>query len=290
VAGFVATGWYGGDGELLEVPYATGVEAAKKLAAHCDVLAVWGLSDLAAILPRDRPKVIAVHHSDASSGWSNDTILKQLDVIDEVVCIHPGVAELLSGCGKPVHLISNAINPDRIEPTGKLSELRGDHGINADAKIVLFGHRLSEEKRPTLAVQIAQNLPEDWVMVIAGNGPEQSAAEAAAAGCDRVRFVGPCESLADWLAVSSCFLSLSTFEGFGFAIGESMAAGVPTVATPAGIAPGLATTLPTNSPAAEWAQAIVNAKVQVQPAEILERFSVARMVDAWAEIFKSSTP
>jgi glycosyltransferase involved in cell wall biosynthesis len=92
--------------------------------------------------------------------------------------------------------------------------------------------------------------------------------------------------LADWLSISDCFLSLSTFEGFGLSIGEAMAAGVPTVATPAGIAPGLATTLPTDSTAEEWAAAVVTAKPIVTPAEILDRFSVQRMVDAWASVIK----
>lgn len=284
VAGFVATGFYGGDGSLLGVPYATGVNAARRLASHCDVIVVWGLSDLAGILPENPPKVIVAHHSDVSSEWSNDTILKQLDLIDEVVCINPGAAAKLADCGKTVHLIPNAIDPDRTVPTGNLSELRGDFRIYADSKIVLFGHRLSNEKRPLLAVQIAKELPDDWVMVIVGNGPELPAVQAAANGCDRVRIVGPCESLGNWMAISSCFLSLSTFEGFGFSVAEALAAGLPVVSTPTGIAPGLATTLPTEAKPAEWAAAIQTAKTMVRPQTVLERFSVSRMVSAWADV------
>jgi glycosyltransferase involved in cell wall biosynthesis len=121
-------------------------------------------------------------------------------------------------------------------------------------------------------------------MVIVGDGPERQAVEAAARGCDRVRIVGQVDSLADWLAVSSCFLSLSTFEGFGLAVGEALAAGLPTVSTATGIAPGLATTLQTDASAAEWAAAITTAKPLVQPEVILERFSVERMVSAWASV------
>lgn len=284
VAGFVATGFYGGDGSLLGVPYATGVDAACKLAAHCDVIVVWGLSDLADILPADRPRVIAVHHSDASSSWSNDTILSQLDLIDSVICINAGAAERLSDCGKPVHFIPNAIDSERLIPTVNTSELRHDFGIPADSRIVLFGHRLSGEKRPVLAVEIAKQLPDDWTMVIAGHGPELGAVESSAAGCDRVRIVGPCESLASWLAISDCFLSLSIFEGFGFSVAESLAAGLPVVSTSTGIAPGLATTLPTDAMPAEWAYAICTARPLVEPAEILRRYSVHSMVEAWADV------
>ncbi len=288
IAGFVATGFHDGDGSKLQVPYATGIEAAKRLAAHCETLVVWGIHNLEQIMPANRPHVIAVHHADWSSQWNNNLVLSQLDLIDEVICVNPDTARQLADCGKPAHYIPNAIDPARITPSGNQSQLRQRFGIPDDSKIVLFGHRLSAEKRPVLAVEIARQLPSDWTMVIAGDGVERSAVEAAAAGCDRVRIVGAVESLADWLSVSDCFLSLSTFEGFGLAIGEAMAAGIPTVATPTGIAPGLATTLPTNSTAAEWAQAIAAAKV-IAPAEfILEQFSVDRMVNAWARVINES--
>lgn len=288
IAGFVSTAFFGGDETLLQVPYATNTEAARKLARHCDTVVVWGLDNLNHFLHGDRPQVIAVHHSDWSSEWSNRQILSQLDLIDEVICVNRDTAKNLATCGKPVHYIPNAIDPDRVKPSGRQSELRSEHRIADDAKIVLFGHRLSAEKRPLLAVQIAQHLPANWVMVIAGDGAERAMVESAA--CDRVRIVGACESLADWLAVSNCFLSLSTFEGFGLAIGEAMAAGIPTVSTPAGIAPELATTLPVDSTLEEWARAIVNAKVIAPASSVLERFSVQRMVDAWAKILKSQIP
>jgi hypothetical protein len=199
VAGFVATAYHNGDGSKLQVPYATGVESAKRLAAHCDTVVVWGIHNLASIMPANRPHVIAVHHAD----WSS-----------------------------------------------------------------------------------ARSLPEDWVMVIAGDGEELNSVISLAAGCDNVRIIGAVESLADWLSISDCFLSLSTFEGFGLSIGEAMAAGLPTVSTHAGIAPGLATTLPTDSTAKEWADAVVKATPIITPAEILERFSVQRMVDSWASVIK----
>lgn len=287
VAGFVATGFHGGDGSKLHVPYATGVEAAQRLAAHCDIIIAWGIHELARILPARRPRVIAVHHSDWTSDWNNRTILNQLDLIDEIICVNEDTAKRIAACGKRTYCIPNAIDPERIIPSGKQAELRVQFGISSGPKIVLFGHRLSAEKRPALAVEIARNLPADWTMVIAGEGLERDSVKACAAGCDRVRIVGAVDSLADWLSISDCFLSLSTFEGFGLATCEAMAAGVPTVSTPTGIAPGLATTLPADSTAEEWAAAIVAAKPLVQPADILERFSVERMVGAWTEILKA---
>ena len=284
IAGFVATGFHGGDGSKLDVPYATGVEASQRLAAHCNVVVVWGIHDLPMILPAKRPRVIAVHHSDWSSDWNNRLILNQLDLIDEVVCVNRDTASKLASCGKPVHFVPNAIDPARLIPSGNQLGLKAQFKIQEDSKIVLFGHRLSAEKRPHLAVQIANNLPTGWTMVIAGDGVERSSINECAAKCDRVRVVGACDSLADWISISDCFLSLSTFEGFGLAIGEAMAAGLPTVSTPTGIAPGLATTIPSQSTPEEWADAIVNARRLVEPAVILERYSVQRMVSAWKDV------
>jgi glycosyltransferase involved in cell wall biosynthesis len=284
IAGFVATGFYGGDGTKLCVPYATGMDAARLLAAHCDILISWGIDELADLLPRQRPKVIAVHHADWSSIWSNDSILNQMVLIDEIVAVNADVVDNLNGCGKPVHYIPNAIDPARITPSGEQSTLRSQHGIAQDSKIVLFGHRLSTEKRPDLAIEIACRLPPDWTMVIAGDGPMRHEVKTAAADCDRVLVIGSVDSLADWLTISDCFLSLSTFEGFGLAICEAMALGVPVVSTPTGIAPGLATTLPTDATIQQWAQAIVTAKPKVSRELIAEAFSVDQMVAGWLKV------
>lgn len=286
VIGFVATTLHGGDGDSLRVPYATGVEPARYLVEKSDTLIVWGIDNLRYYLSKDRPKVIAVHHSDWSSDWSNSTIVNQLECIDEVVCVNADVAERLSQCGKLTHYIPNAVDPERITPSGKQAELRSQFGIPEASRIVLFGHRMSTEKRPQLAVEIARHLPDDWMMVIAGDGSEKPNVDRLASGCDRIRIVGHCDSLADWLSISDCFLSLSTFEGFGLAVCEAMLAGVPTVSTPTGIAPGLAITLPTESTTQEWADAVVNSQQVATPEQIADMFSIDRMVAQWVDVLK----
>lgn len=284
VVGFVATKIYGGDGAKLGVPYATGLRAARELASVSDVLVTWGIDCLGDLVPQNRPKIISVHHSDPTSEWSNNITLSQLHLIDEIVCVNKDASQHLSSSGKPTHYIPNSIDPARIRPSGRQSGLRAAFGIRSDAKIVLFGHRLSAEKRPELAVEIARQLPDDWVLVIVGDGAERANIESLAKECGRVRVVGRCESLADWLAISNCFLSLSTFDGFGLSLAEAMLANVPTVSTPTGIAPGLAITLPIESSASEWATAIVNSSSWVPDPNMAIRFSVDRMVSRWADV------
>ncbi len=280
IVGLAATAFHEGDGSLLKVPYSLGVDSARELAAGADIVVTWGLNNLASVLPADRPKVISVHHGDWSSGWSNDLQLQQIDLIDEIVCVNRDAAEnLRERTDKPVHWIQNAIDGARIRPSGKQSELRKQHAIPDESKILLFGHRLSEEKQPLKAIEIANRLPGDWVTVIAGEGAQL--AECRRAASDRVRIVGRCESLADWLAISERFISLSTFEGYGLSVAESLAAGVPVVATPAGIAIGRARTVDASAPPDEWAAAVLESQEKNKHRDLCD---VKRFVSQWADI------
>jgi hypothetical protein len=274
IIGFVSTAYDGGDGRLLKVPVSHGVNAAKSVASNADVVVTWGIDTLREILPAERPKVIAVHHADWSSDWSNDLVLKQLDVIDEVVCVNEDVVtQLRAGINKPVHLIPNAVDPDRIKPTARVEP----------SKIVFWNHRLSHEKQPAKAIEIANSLPDGWQMVMAGGGQSESAVRAAQNA--KMRYVGIIDSPAYWLSNCDCFLSLSTFEGYGLSVAEALAAGVPTVATPYGIASSRAVTLPADASASDWVSAIVN----VQPIEPhRDLCDVDQFVAAWKSVIKTT--
>jgi glycosyltransferase involved in cell wall biosynthesis len=289
VKGFVATTHYKGDGALLEVPYFTGTESVKELADQTDILVVWGHLNLQTILADCRPsKVIAVHHGDWPNQWSNDQILNQFDLLDEIVCVNDEVAaELRKLTTKPVHYIPNAVDPSRVKPTGKHELLRRYYGVTTP-KLLTFGHRLSFEKRPLLAIEIAKALPDDWTTAIIGSGYLTDECRSAAAGSDRVKMIGPVNSLADWLATSDCFLSLATTEGFGLSIAEAMAAGVPVVSTPTGVAAGRAVTRPIDASVTEWVDAILESQTNpVNPGDVLAEFSIDKMVNSWANLLSN---
>ncbi len=226
--GFASAAFHGGDGSRLKVPYAMGVEAGRKMAAESDIVVTWGIDDLRSVLPESRPHVISVHHADETSDWSNSLQLRQLDLIDQIVCVHPGAARYLrERTNTPVEWIANCVDPTRLRVGSQAASLRELHGIPDSSKVLLFGHRLSGEKQPLKAIEIANELPEEWVLVVAGDGPLLNDCRRMATS--RVRVVGRTDSLADWLSISDRFLSLAEFEGYGLSVAESLAFGVPVV-------------------------------------------------------------
>jgi glycosyltransferase involved in cell wall biosynthesis len=260
----------GGNPALLKVPYHEGRGTVANLCTKADIVVTWGIDELTSLMPERRPKVIAVHHGDQNAGWIGETIWQQ--GVDEFVCVNRAAADYVrTKRDLPVHWIPNALDESRTKPTAK-PDTEGK-------RICLFGHRMSEEKRPELAIEIAKALPDDWLLVMAGDGPLKPTNPPA-----NVRLVGRVDSLANWLSVSSCFISLSTFEGFGLSMAEAHAMDVPIVATPVGIAPDVAATLlPVDSKPEQWAKAIVESVgKQNKPAD----FSVEKHVADWAAILK----
>ena len=88
----------------------------------------------------------------------------------------------------------------------------------------------------------------------------------------------------DWLSVASCFLSTSTTDGFGLSVAEAIAAGIPVVSSPVGIAsrPDLAITVPIDACPSEWAAAIVSSDQHVLPSR--ELFSLSEHLADWTSV------
>lgn len=285
--GMVATGFHGGDPSLLEVPYSTGVESARILASQADVVVTWGISDLKSILPIERPKVISVHHADWTSEWSNNLTLSQLDIVDEVVCVNADVAERMRQLtGKQVHWIPNTVDPIRITPTRKAKRLRSQNDIPNSAKILLYAHRMDDNKQPLKAIEIAKYLPCNWVLVMAGNGHYLETCKQSAS--DRIKVIGAVDSLADWLSISERFISLAIFEGYGLSVAEALAAGVSVVSTPTGIAIGRASRIvAADASPDEWASAIIDPQERVNHNDLCD---LDRFVNQWASVTNPLPP
>jgi glycosyltransferase involved in cell wall biosynthesis len=174
---------------------------------------------------------------------------------DELLCVHPDTAAKLGG-----RLIGNPVDP--IRALGYGEDMRKRAGIPKNAKVLLWVHRLSGEKWPSLAVRIGHALPSEWYTVLCGAGSLETEVAGLVGESGRVRWVGPVDNPGDWLRAADVFLSTADQEGFGLAVAEAMLAGVPVVSAPYGIAatPGLCRLVDHAGPEADvrpWVEAIV---------------------------------
>jgi glycosyltransferase involved in cell wall biosynthesis len=113
----------------------------------------------------------------------------------------------------------------------------GELELQPAAPRFLFVGRFWREKATDVLIdafaQVVQALPEA-ALVCAGNGPELEARKLQVATLgidDRVHFVGPVPNVADYIRASDLFVLASRREGLPLVLLESLALGLPAVAT-----------------------------------------------------------
>ena len=107
---------------------------------------------------------------------------------------------------------------------------RVEIGIPIDAKLLIFVGELSVRKNHKVVVEALQILPDDYWYVIVGKGDLKNELE----GLDktgRLKLLGYRTDVVDLLHASDLFIFPSLQEGLPVALMESMAAGLPCVAS-----------------------------------------------------------
>lgn len=148
-----------------------------------------------------------------------------------VVAVAPSVARSLraTGYGLCIHEIINgaALAPADAQ---RIDAMRDRLGIG-DATLVVGLGRLVPQKSWGTLLEAARELAGTEI-VVAGDGPLRRELELQAAKADvPVRFVGPVDDVAALLALATCVVSTSTWEGLPLALLEALSLGVPVVAT-----------------------------------------------------------
>ncbi len=133
------------------------------------------------------------------------------------------------------------VSPDRmmVMPHGVDSRLR-PHVGPAPARIphlLLCVGRLEAYKRVDLVITALPRLPEEYRLVIIGDGPERASLQRLAVSRrvdDRVAFFGSVsdEELSLWYQRASVLVTLSSAEAFGLTVLEAISAGCPVVCSP----------------------------------------------------------
>lgn len=133
---------------------------------------------------------------------------------------------------KPVALI-----PNGVDLSGFAAVRPYDSCKNGEVQLVFVGRLVSEKNLTGLLRSLALLQSRDWVLSLAGDGPQRPQLEALAGelGLDsQVNFLGSVTDVPGLLAKSDVFVMSSTSEGMPIALLEATAAGLPVVVTDVG--------------------------------------------------------
>ena len=125
-------------------------------------------------------------------------------------------------------------------PTRSRAAVRAELGIPEGGILVTYVARLVPEKRPELFLDVAARIAQQrqnvfFALVGVGSQLDECRGLVRRLGLDaRVRIPGFVEDLPSTYHASDLFLSTSAYEGFGLAIAEAMASGLPVVSTRVG--------------------------------------------------------
>ena len=173
-------------------------------------------------------------------------------------------------------VIPNAVDPERCRGLASVERsrsLRDEHRLARAAPVFLSVGRLEANKGFDVAVralaQVAGKLPEQWVWVLVGDGPERNALRqaVAAAGLEaRCVLTGRVDErdLHSWYAAADWFVHPTRYEGSSLVTLEAMAHGLPVVASRTGGLPdkveeGVSGFLATPGDAAELGTTLLDA-------------------------------
>jgi glycosyltransferase involved in cell wall biosynthesis len=182
------------------------------------------------------PVVATVHDLGGRDSRRAGTILRRVDqVIFTSRSVREGLAE---SSGRPA--IGQVIYTGIERPHPGLVEaldLRALHGVPADTRVVGFVGRLAPEKAVGDAIAALPRLPDDVVLCIVGEGPEEGAlrAEARRRGLEkRVVFAGFSPDVARYMASFVGLVLPSRREALPDVLREAAAIGLPVVAADVG--------------------------------------------------------
>jgi glycosyltransferase involved in cell wall biosynthesis len=217
-----------------------------------------------------------------------------------VVAPDPVIAQWLAARGASARAIPNPLVAPPARPVTRTGTRR---------RLVTLA-RLSAEKRAEFLVRsfasISANYPE-WNLEIYGVGPQQNSLEHLVEQLvppGRIRFCGFSTNPYDVLADADLFVSASWVEGFGNAIWEALACGVPVVAMDAGPAvrslvrdevDGLIVKQNTMAALASALSQLMGDEAKrkacaARAAEILQRFSMESALEKWDALLAEVLP
>lgn len=217
------------------------------------------------------------------------------------VCVSQAVAghaKEARGVAAPL-VIENGVDLQRYRELPSRAEARERLGLPVDGRIVGSVARLDRQKGLDVLIEAVAHLAPkhpDVVLALCGDGPERGnlGLRASSLG-QRVRFLGRREDVETVYAALDVFCLPSRWEGFGLAVVEAMAGGLPCLVSDIDSLPEVAGTAAATFPvgdAAALADLIERALGEdldlSDPRENARRFDIERMVSETAAVLRPS--
>lgn len=132
--------------------------------------------------------------------------------------------------GARLAAIPNGVAPPAVMRSR--AETRAALGVAAGASLLLSVGRFTPQKDQITLIRAVRSLADPALrLILAGDGPERDACVAAAAGDDRIAFLGQRDDVGDLMAGAELLVLPSRFEGLPLVALEAMALGLPVVAS-----------------------------------------------------------
>jgi glycosyltransferase involved in cell wall biosynthesis len=166
---------------------------------------------------------------------------------DKILVENREVEEWLLAAGElreKIQQIPSGVDLDAFRPQPKPSRIRGELGIAPGAFVAGYSGRLAEEKDPEAFLEIARRCRRDprLVFLMTGAGPltdrVRRRIDKLALG-PSLRFLGQVDKVVDYMAAYDVLILPSRFDGRPVAVLESLALGVPVIASRVGALPDL---------------------------------------------------
>ena len=201
---------------------------------------------------RRRTPIVGVYHTDVPAcarHWARGAGPLAASMVERVVefyegliyrhctltvLLNAGMQERIARLGvRRTRCLSCGVDPATFNPSRRDLAFRRGLGVEPGQKIVFYAGRLSREKELDLLQAAFERLPQpEFVLLIAGDGPDAAAIARYAAAHPHVRYLGDLDSrdmLATAYASSDVFVTPGRYETFGMSTIEAISSGLPVV-------------------------------------------------------------